>query len=140
MDIQAAIKQTVNDLGKRLLGFKVSQVGAHSILSGAVLSMYLNRVYVIEIMLHGQWTSIAFLDYIKYQVLELSSDVSNKMLKTDNFITLPTHQLEPLTRTSHVLSACSSNSKSFIQAPPLLLTFQSSLFSSLTTTIKVYLN
>lgn len=85
--------------------------------------MYLNKVSVIEIMLHGRLTSIAFLDCIKRQVLELSSDVSTKMLAIDSFRTVPTHHIKLLMRSSHALSTRSSNVESFIQAPPLLLSF-----------------
>ena len=50
-----------NHLGKDKLGFEASELGLHSIYSGAAILMYLTSILVFTIMLIGHWSSDAFL-------------------------------------------------------------------------------
>ena len=72
-----------------MLGFDASELGLHSIRSGAAMSMYLTGIPVFTIMLIGHWSSDAFLRYIKKQVQEFSAGVSVKMIQADSFFTIP---------------------------------------------------
>jgi hypothetical protein len=47
------------------LGFKLSEIGTHSLRSGAAMEMYLAGVPVYTIMLIGRWLSDACLHYIQ---------------------------------------------------------------------------
>ena len=77
-----------NAIGKNELGFKVEDLGLHLICSGAAMSMYLMGVPVFMIILIGQWSSDAFLLYVKKQVQEFSARVSLKMMQADRFFTI----------------------------------------------------
>jgi hypothetical protein len=55
--LQAAAKR----LGEDVLGFPHTDIGTHSIRSGAAMAMYLAEVPVFTIMLIGRWSSDAFL-------------------------------------------------------------------------------
>ena len=71
------------------LGFKASDIGTHSIRSGAAMAMYLDKVPVYTIMLIGRWSSDAFLLYICKQVEQFSQNVSSRMIKNMNFSHIP---------------------------------------------------
>jgi len=83
------LRAAADAVGKEELGFEASELGLHSIRSGAAMSMYLTGVPVYTIMLIGRWSSDAFLRYIRKQVQEFSAGVSNKMIKADSFFTIP---------------------------------------------------
>ena len=72
-----------------LVGFNIVDMGLHSIWSGAAMSMYLNQIPIFTIMLIGQWSSNAFLRYIRKQVQEFSKGVSRAMITMDDFFTIP---------------------------------------------------
>lgn len=76
-------------MGEATLGFKASEIGTHSIRSGAAMAMYLVGVPVFTIMLIGRWSSDAFLRYIRRQVQEFSAGVAAKMLLAPTFFTVP---------------------------------------------------
>ena len=76
------------------LGFITEDIGLHSLRSGATMAMYLSSIPVFTIMLIGQWSSNAFLQYIRTQVQEFSAGVSRKMLTADVFFTIPEAQHE----------------------------------------------
>jgi hypothetical protein len=50
---------------RKKLGILRSEVGTHSICSGAVMAMYLAGVPIFSIMLIGCWPSLAFLKHQK---------------------------------------------------------------------------
>jgi hypothetical protein len=85
--LQAAAKR----LGPDVLGFLHTDIGTHSIRSGAAMAMYLAGVPVFTIMLIGRWSSDAFLRYIRRQVLQFSAGVSKRMVSShaQDFFTLP---------------------------------------------------
>lgn len=78
-------------IGKDILGFSPQDLGLHSARSGAAMAMYLSGVPIYTIMLLGQWSSDAFLRYIRKQVKEFSKGISNKMLINDEFFAIPTN-------------------------------------------------
>ena len=84
-----AIRDAVVAIGETSLGINKSEVGTHSIRSGAAMAMYLGGCPVYSIMLIGRWRSTAFLNYIRTQVAEFSNDVSSRMLSTQTFKHVP---------------------------------------------------
>ena len=83
------LRSAATAVGKDVLGFDASELGLHSIRSGAAMSMYLTGIPVFTIMLIGRWSSDAFLQYIRKQVQEFSAGVSVKMIQADSFFTIP---------------------------------------------------
>jgi hypothetical protein len=71
------LRSVVRSIGEDALGFKAMEMGTHSIRSGAAMAMHLANVPVYTIMLVGQWSSDAFLRYIRKQVQEFSVGISN---------------------------------------------------------------
>ena len=53
------------------------------------MAMYLGECAVYTIMLIGRWSSDAFLQYIRKQVMEFSQNVAKKMLTYQNFCHIP---------------------------------------------------
>jgi hypothetical protein len=82
------LRRAATALGPDVLGFTSSQIGLHSARSGAAMGMYLTGVPVFMIMLLGRWASDAFLRYIRKQVKEFSSGISEKMIMNENFSTI----------------------------------------------------
>jgi hypothetical protein len=81
------LRRAATALGPDVLGFTSSQIGLHSARSGAAMAMYLTGVPAFTIMLLGRWASDAFFRYIRKQVKEFSSDISEKMIMNDSTIT-----------------------------------------------------
>ena len=93
-----ALRAAASVIGESALGFKVSDIGAHSIRSGSAMAMYLDDVPVYTIMLIGRWSSDAFLRYIRKQVEQFSHNVSRHMIKNQHFSHVPDYN----PRTSHL--------------------------------------
>ena len=93
-----ALRDAVSAIGEESLGFKASQVGCHSIRSGAAMAMYLGECPVYTIMMIGRWSSDAFLRYIRKQVEQFSHNVSKRMIRFTTHRHIP--DLEP--RVSHL--------------------------------------
>ncbi|KOR29253.1 hypothetical protein TI04_09070 [Achromatium sp. WMS2] len=77
--------------GTQRLGFEPSDLGTHSIRSGAAMAMYLNNIPVHTIMMIGRWSSVAFLRYIRKQLQEFSHGVTRRMLLTEQFYSILDH-------------------------------------------------
>ncbi len=73
-----------SQLVKKKLGIHRSEVGTHSIRSGAAMAMYLAGVPIFSIMLIGRWLSLTFLKYIRKQVQEFSFGISLQTFKHIN--------------------------------------------------------
>jgi hypothetical protein len=58
------LKDGIIATGETKLGIHRSEVGTHSIRSGATMATYLAGVPIFSIMLIGRWSSLAFLKYI----------------------------------------------------------------------------
>ena len=67
-DAMTALRSAAKTIGTQKLGFSPTEIGTHSIRSGAAMAMYLDEVPVYTIMLNGRWSSDAFLLYIRKQV------------------------------------------------------------------------
>jgi len=67
-------------IGEDFLHIAPTEIGTHSIRSGAAMAMFLGGCPVFLIMMIGRWSSDAFLRYIRKQVEEFNHDVSRKML------------------------------------------------------------
>jgi hypothetical protein len=79
------LKDGIIAIGETKLGIHRSEIGTHSIRSGATMAMYLAGVPIFSIMLIGRWLSLAFLKYIRKQVQEFSFSISSKMIKVQFF-------------------------------------------------------
>jgi hypothetical protein len=67
-------------VGSAHLGFEPSEMGKHSLRSGAAMEMYLPGVRGYTIMIIGRWLSDAFLHYIRKQVEQFSWHIAKQML------------------------------------------------------------
>jgi hypothetical protein len=90
------------------------------------MAMYSAGIPVFTTMLLGRWSSNAFLRYIRKQVKEFSSGVSQKMITHEDFFTVPLSTSESNERSNYSLNLTSRNkmaSASEKQADPLISTF-----------------
>jgi hypothetical protein len=71
--------------GEPTFGFTASEIGTRSIRSGAAMSLFLANHSVAKIMILGQWSSDAFLIYLRPQVLEWTNNMSGDMLSNESF-------------------------------------------------------
>jgi hypothetical protein len=62
--IIAAMQDGVQAIGENVLHIKKSEIGTHSIRSGAAMAMFLSNCSVCLIMMIDRWSSDAFLRYI----------------------------------------------------------------------------
>ncbi len=73
--------------GVNKYGIAESEIGTRSIRSGAAMALALQGGNSDKkIMMLGRWKSVAFLDYIRPQVLEWAGDMSSEMAKTISFL------------------------------------------------------
>ena len=93
-----SLRAAVTAIGEEKLGFKSSEIGTHSLRSGAAMAMFLDQVPVYTIMLIGRWSSEAFLKYIRKQVEQFSHNVAKRMIKNLFYRHIP--DVEP--RISHL--------------------------------------
>jgi hypothetical protein len=103
------LRQAAASIGSDTLGFTPDQLGLHSARSGAAMAMYLAGVPVFTIMLLGRWSSDAFLRYIRKQVKEFSTGISQKMLLNENFYTVPMTSSDDPRIGNHPLNLSSRN-------------------------------
>jgi hypothetical protein len=76
----------IND-GENKYGISESEIGTRSIRSGAAMALALQGGNSDKkIMTLGRWRSVAFLNYIRPQVLEWAGDMSSEMAKTTSFL------------------------------------------------------
>ncbi len=83
-----ALHDAMGTIDKARLGISKEEIGTHSIRLGTAMAMYLGGL-VYTIMLIGQWSSNAFLWYIRKQVMEFSHNVSKRTLTFQNYRQLP---------------------------------------------------
>ena len=84
-----ALQDAVEAIGEVRLGIKKEEVGTHSIRLGAAMAMYLGKCPAYTIMLIGQWSSDAFLQYICKQVMAFSQNIAKKVLTLQNYRHIP---------------------------------------------------
>ena len=85
----ASLRMAAKAIGEEKLGFKIDDIGTHSIRSGAAMQMFLGESPVYVIMMIGRWSSDAFLKYIRKQVEQFSHNVSRRMLRFEFFRHVP---------------------------------------------------
>jgi hypothetical protein len=83
------LQAVMQHIGKDTLGFKAMEMGTNSLCLGAAMAMQLAGVPVYTIMLIGRWSSDAFLQYIWKQVQAFSIGISNHMIASPEFFTIP---------------------------------------------------
>lgn len=66
--MRKALKVAVLNIGEKKLGIKAGEIGTHSLCSGAAMVMHLAKVPVYTIIIMGQCSSDAFLQYIRKKV------------------------------------------------------------------------
>ena len=91
--------------GYNEFGFHPNEIGNKSIRSGAAMALFLMDHSPAKIMIMGRWSSDAFLDYIRPQVLEWTNNMSKDMIQVDDFIDLTNQDKaapsDPRLRTRH---------------------------------------
>jgi len=98
------LQLAASTIGPDSLGFTADKICLHSACSGAAMAMYLAGVPVFTIMLLGRWSSDAFLRYIRKQVKEFSTGISQKMIIHEHFFTVPTCSIEDPRNENHPLN------------------------------------
>jgi hypothetical protein len=78
-------------------------------LSRLAMAMYLAGVPVFMSMLLGHWSSNAFFHFIRKQVKEFSSGISQKMITKEHFFTIPSTSLDDPRIQNHPLNLASQN-------------------------------
>jgi hypothetical protein len=84
-EVAQHLKNTVSSIGANVLGFTANDVGTHSNRTSFAMMVYLQRVHPFTIMLQGRWSSEAFLLYVRSQVQQFSTGLSNSMVQEDFF-------------------------------------------------------
>ena len=100
-----ALCDGVKTFGESRLQIKVTEVGTHSIRSGAAMAMYLGGLPVYAIQLIGRWKSDSFMKYLRRQIEEFTLGVSSKMLSVQIFRHAPSHALTNPNKTEYGLTA-----------------------------------
>ena len=88
-----ALRDAVKVIGEEKLGFKSTEIGTHSLRSGAAMAMFLGECPVYTIMMIGRWSSDAFLRYIRKQVEQFSHNVAKRMIRNLFYRHIP--EIEP---------------------------------------------
>jgi hypothetical protein len=87
--IRTKLRAGAASIGEKALGFKIEEIGCHSLRSGSAMAMYLAGVPITTIQMIGRWKSDAFMRYIREQVDCFTENISSKMLKVQSFYTVP---------------------------------------------------
>ncbi len=85
----AVLRAACASVGSAKLGFEPSEVGTHSLRSGAAMETYLAGVPGYTIMLIGRWSSDVFLRCIWKQVEQFLKNVSKEMIQFCSFWAVP---------------------------------------------------
>jgi hypothetical protein len=84
------LRSAVRIIGQHKLGIDIDRVGTHSLRTSCAMLMYLAKARTATIMLLGRWKSDAFLFYLRKQVKEFTSGVSDMMVQqAPTFYTVP---------------------------------------------------
>jgi hypothetical protein len=81
-NITDALQDAVVAIGEHRLGIKNEDICTHLIRLGAAMAIY-------TIMLIGNWSSDAVLQYIWKKLMEFSQNIAKKMLTYQNFCHIP---------------------------------------------------
>ena len=89
------LREVVNNFGPDDLSFTSKEIGTHSIRSSTAMQVFLNKYPTFQIMLLGRWSSDAFLKYIRRQVLEFSSGISESMVQKECYTVPEVEYVDP---------------------------------------------
>ena len=89
--VNNALRDGVKSYGKSKLQILVSEVGTHSLRSGAAMAMYLGGIPVYAIQLIGRWKSDSFMKYLRKQIEQFTLGISTKTLTLQVFCHVPSH-------------------------------------------------
>ena len=84
-----ALRATVDSMQDADLGFTSREVGTHSLQSGGAMALCLAKVEVYSITIIGRWKSDAFMKYIRKQIQQFTTDISNRMIEMEHFNHVP---------------------------------------------------
>jgi hypothetical protein len=87
------LRHTVQQRPAGYFGYSHTNIGTHSIRSGAAMALYLADEPPHKIMLLGRWSSDAFLLYLRPEVLSSFSKLRTNMLANEDF----RHATQPAT-------------------------------------------
>ena len=83
------IRLQITVIGQEVLGFGPDDAGTHSIRSSFAMVLHLAGKDPLIIMLQERWRSQAFMDYIRPQVAEFSTGLSEAMMTNHDFYHIP---------------------------------------------------
>ena len=102
INITQALCSTVDKMrNTHNLGFTSEEIGTHSIRSGGAMAMCLAKLDVYMVKIIGRWKSDAFMKYIRKQIQQFTSGISDKMIGLEHFTHVPndnTLQEEPTSK------------------------------------------
>ena len=81
--------------GADTFGYGPPDIGTKSLRSGAAMGLFLMDHSVTKIMLLGRWSSDAFLNYIRPQVLEWTNQLSSDMIHHNSFFDVTDPRRDP---------------------------------------------
>ena len=81
--------------GTATFGYGACDIGTKSLPSGAAMALFLMDHSVTKIMLLGRWSSNAFLNYIRPQVLEWTNQLSRDMIHHNSFFDVTEPRRDP---------------------------------------------
>ena len=89
--MRKSLRDTVEHLGHKNLGFSPKDVGTHSSRCSFAMLLLLNKIPLGKVMKLGRWKSLAVLDYIRANVDDFSTGIINCIVRasTGFFYTLP---------------------------------------------------
>lgn len=88
--VSDAIKANILQMGQDRLGFTTDNIGIHSIRASTAMALNLGRIPIYVIVLVSRWSSDAFFNYIRKKVQDFTRGVSDAMLSTPKYVTIPT--------------------------------------------------
>ena len=89
-NITQALRSTVDIMKDNYnLGFSSAEVGTHSIRLGGAMAMCLAKLDVYMVKIIGRWKSDAFMKYIRKQIQQFTSGISDKMVSMEHFTHVP---------------------------------------------------
>ena len=88
-NIANALHSTIDTMQDFNLGFSGKDIGTHSIRSGGAMAMCLAKVDQYMIMIIGRWKSDSFMKYIRKQIEQFTSGISDRMLEVEHFNHIP---------------------------------------------------
>jgi hypothetical protein len=101
-DTNTILRHTCTLCPHKHFGYTETEIGSHSLRSGAAMALFLAQESVHKIMILGRWSSDAFLDYIRPQVQEWTSGMSLSMVSINDYHTA-THNM---TSNQHIKPNC----------------------------------